>query len=894
MYLQRFVIITLLLFLIPCMLIAQVNKSTKGQDKFRSPYEDQTLSPTDNTHQLLPYNRWIDPAGIQIYFGNPELENHALDVALSPDQKWLAIEGRYEVVIVSAESRKIVASMPLSHCIKYQNVMNTFSGICWTQEGSRYHLFWSAVGNAPNSYVLKANWDGKVLSASDSYPFEALAPARSAIPNEVLVQKEGGRQFLYVVLNGNNSVVKMDLATKEKIWTTAVGVAPFAIAKANGKLYLTNWAGSIPGHNDANVGGVPWGSAKVDPNTGATREGTVTVLDPVTGAVLKEITVGLHPNDLIASHNQRFIYVANANSDEVCSISTTTDQITESISVRLSPEHNAYWGDSPNGLALAKDDQTLYVANGMDNALAVIELGQKSGSQSGEKCSHVKGFIPTGAYPGAISVSAENHLFVANIEAEGAKIPGPVKNSTKPSYTAHRMLASISVIPVPADDLLKAYTHRVEASSQFFRLALTAKLPRKQVEAVPVPDRIGEPSLFKHVLYIIKENRTYDQVLGDMKKGDGDADLTIFGQTVTPNSHQLCDQYLLLDNFYASGKCSAEGHQWTDASIVTDYVEKDVRAWIRSYPHVQQDALVYAPTGFIWDNALKNGKNVRIYGEASTPSYDRKHTWSSIYQGFMNHEKFEFTNHTTIQPVENLLSKNYPSYDDHKIPDILRAQTFIQELNDYEQMEGDQLPELMVMALPNDHTGGTRPGLPTPRAMVADNDLALGRIVEAVSKSRFWNNTVIFVTEDDSQDGWDHVSAYRTVGMVISPYSRTGAVVHTNYNQPSIVRTIEQILGLPPMNIMDATAMPMFDCFSAQADLSPYHSLGNQIPLDEMNPYLTALKGQALHFAEKSMEPQFDGIDSGNDDLFNRILWYAMKGKEKYPRRFSGKDDDDK
>jgi len=892
MYIKRLVICTLILFIIAGFLQAQPNKRTNEHDKYWSMYEDKTLSPTDSSPMLLPYNRWIDPAGIQIYFGNPDLENHALDVALSPDEKWLAIEGRYEVVIVSALSKKIVASMRMNDLIKNQNVMNTFSGIYWIQEGNNYQLFWGAVGNAPNSYVLEANWDGKNLSSNDSFPFEAVAPSRSAIPNEVLVQKEGNKQYLYVVLNGNNLVVKLDLATKEKIWSARVGVAPFGIAKANGKIYVTNWAGSNPDKSDINVAGIPWGTAKVDQETGATREGTVSVLDPVSGTLIKEIEVGLHPNDLIASHNEKFIFVSNANSDLVSSISTETDQVSESISVRLSPEKNSLWGDSPNGLAILKDDQTIYVANGMDNALTVVALGKKSNFKSAENKSQVKGFIPTGAYPGAISISNDNQLFVANIEGEGAKIPSQIKNSTKSSYNSHRMMASVSIIPVPSTDQLKVYTQKVEAASQFFRLALTSQMPRNPVEPLPVPERIGEPSLFKHVLYIIKENRTYDQVLGDMKKGDGDPNLTIFGQQITPNSHQLCDQYLLLDNFYASGKCSAEGHQWTDASIVTDYIEKDVLAWIRSYPHVQQDALVYAPTGFIWDNALKYGKKVRIYGEASTPVYDNKYTWTSIYKGFMNNEKFEFKNKTTIKPVENLLSENYPSYDDHKIPDILRAQTFIDELKGYEQMEGDQLPELMVMALPNDHTGGTRPGLPTPRAMVADNDLALGRIVEAITKSRFWNNTVIFVTEDDSQDGWDHVSAYRTVGMVISPYSRTGEVIHTNYNQPSIVRTIEQILSLPPMNIMDATAKPMFDCFSGKSDLSTYKSLENMIPLDEMNPPLFSLKGSALHFAEKSMEPQFDGIDTGNDELFNRILWTAMKGKEKYPKRFIGKEVD--
>ena len=887
------VIASIVLFLMCSFTIqAQPKKESKEQARHRGSYEDKTLSPTINPN-LLPYNRWIDPAGSQIYFGAPNLENHALDVALSPDEKWVAVEGRYEVVIMSPLTKKIVATLRLNDFIKNQNVMNTFSGICWIQEGDHYQLFWGAVGNSGNSFVLEALWDGKNLSGTGSFPFTAVKPAKSAIPNEVLVQKEGEKYYLYVVLNGNNSVVKLDLATKETIWTTPVGVAPFGITKANGKIYVTNWAGSIPDKNDLDVAGVPWGSAKVDPRTGATREGTVSVLDPETGKVLKEITLGLHPNDIIASADEKFVFVANANSDCVSSISTLTNEVSETISVRLSAENNSFWGDSPNGLGLSKDGRILYVANGMDNALSVIELGKKSGANSSEDVSEIEGFIPTGAYPGAVVVSGKNELFVANIEGEGAKIPSQAEGSMNVSYNSHKQMASVSIIQVPDEKQLKSYTKIVEQSNQLFRLALLEKMPRKSAKQVCVPERIGEPSIFKHVLYIIKENRTYDQILGDMKNGDGDSTLTIFGRKITPNTHALCDQYMLLDNFYVSGKCSAEGHQWTDASIVTDYIEKDVRAWIRSYPHVQEDALVYAPTGFIWDNAMKHGKKVRIYGEASTPQYDKQHTWTSIYQGFLKNQKFEFTNHTTIKPVEAILSPTYPSYDDHRIPDALRAQAFIDELKNYEQMDGDQLPELMVMALPNDHTGGTRPGLPTPRAMVADNDLALGRIIEALSKSRFWQNTVVFVTEDDSQSGWDHVSAYRTVGIVISPYSRTGEVMRTNYNQPSMVRTIEQILGLPPMNIMDATAKPMFDCFGLQSDLTPYQTIKNLIPLDEMNPPLSALKGTALHFAEKSMEPQFDGIDSGDDDLFNRILWYAMKGKVRYPKHLSGKDEDE-
>ena len=879
------------LLIVASSIFAQPTKKSKEQARYESAYDTQTLSPKDYS-DVLPNNRWIHLAGTQVYFGNPALENHALDVALSPDEKWVAVEGRYEVVVLSAETGNLVANLPLSGLIQGQNLMNTFSGICWLQEAGRYKLYWGAVGGKGVSFVVEATWDGKKLTGSDSYAFQTEAPAGNALVNEVLVQNESGKNYLYVVLNGINRVVKLDFATKSRLWTSPVGVAPFGIAKANGKIYVTNWAGAIPDKSDPNVAGVPWGSAKVDPQTGATREGTVSVLNPETGLVLKEITVGLHPNDIVASADGKTVFVANANSDCVSAISTLDDEVSEVIPVRLSAENNLFWGDSPNGLGLSKDGKTLYVANGMDNALAVVKLGKKAGVNTWANKSEVEGFVPTGAYPGAVIETGKNQLFVANIEGESAKIPNQADGSINVSYNSHKQTASVSVIPVPDQKQVKAFTKIVEQSNQLFRLALLEKMPRKNVAPVCVPERIGEPSVFKHVLYIIKENRTYDQILGDVKKGDGDSTLTLFGRKVTPNIHDLVNKYLLLDNFYVSGKCSAEGHQWTDASIATDYVEKDVRAWIRSYPHVQEDALVYAPTGFIWDNALKHGKNVRIYGEASTPEYDKQHTWTSIYQCFLNQKKFEFINHTTVKPVEAILSPTYPSYDDHQIPDVLRARTFIEELKNYEALEGDQLPELMVMALPNDHTGGTRPGLPTPRAMVADNDFALGQIIEAVTRSRFWANTVIFITEDDSQSGWDHVSAYRTVGMVISPYSRTGEVMHTNYNQPSMVRTIEQILGIPPMNIMDATAKPMFDCFGGKADLMPYQPIKNQIPLDEMNPPLSALKGAALRWAEKSMDPQFDGIDSGNDDLFNHILWYAMKEKARYPKRYSGKEED--
>ena len=842
---------------------------------------------------LMPYNRIVDPAGEQIYFGDPEFENHAMDCAISPDGKTLAIEGRNEIMFYDVESRRLIHGLIPGNLGHLSGAINTYSGIKWFQKGGKQYVVWSLVSQRTRSFVVVAYWDGEQAKIIKQHLFMPVAPSPVALPNEVEIIHEGSEDYFIVTLNGNNQVVKINSETGEINWTSPVGVAPYGVVAANGKLYVTNWAGGIPDESDPDVAGVPWGKAKVSAVNGSTREGTVSVLDPATGKVLNEIELGLHPNDIVKSPDENFVYVANANSDDVSVIDTREGKVSETISVRLMGNENPFWGSSPNGLAISRNGKTLYVANGMDNAIAVVNLGSKASSKGKTECSVVAGFIPTGAYPGALCVVG-GELFVANIEAEGARIANNALIPTgEPAYNAHRQMASVSRIYVPGKKMLASYSERVVKASQLFRISLTLEEAREGIAPVPVPARIGEPSVFKHVVYIIKENRTYDQILGDVPEGDGESTLCVFGEDVTPNTHKLVRQFMLLDNYYVSGKSSAEGHQWTDASIVTDNVEKNVMAWFRSYPHVQTDALVYSPTGFIWDNALKHGKSVRIYGEACIPVFSDSLNWTSIYSDFLNDRPFIFTNKTTIKPVEELLSPNYPGYDHHAIPDVLRAKTFVEELNEYEQMAGDQWPELSIIALPNDHTAGMYPGFPTPRAMVADNDLALGQIVEAITRSKFWENTVIFVTEDDSQSGWDHVSAYRTLGMVISPYSQSQTTLSTQYNQTSLVRTIEQILGLPPMNVMDATAMPMFDCFVSTPDNTSYSSVPNLIPLNEMNPELSTLKGKALYYAKKSMDPQFIHVDRGEDQLLNRIIWYALKGKESYPKKFSDGEEEE-
>ncbi len=857
-----------------------------------------TQQPVDTTW-TMPYNKILKPAGKLLFFGDSALENHALDVALSPDGKTLAVESRYSVVFVRTTDNKILYRLIMRKYDK-RNAMNTYSGITWLQDKGKQFVLWSS-----RNKLMEAQWDGNTAKIVKTYLFKPKTGVRASIPNEMVIRKENGKAVAYLVLNGNDEVVKLELGSGKIIWQQPVGLAPYGITSAAGKLYVSNWSGAVPPANDKQTAGIPWEKASVN-RFGAVSSGTVSVLDPQTGKTIKEIKTGLHPNAIITSPNHTFVYVANGNDDNISVISTKTNQVTETISVRLNRDKNPYFGDSPNGLALSSDGYRLYVANGMDDALAVVVLGRKAGGIDSIANSRVTGFIPTAAYPAGIALKDNKMLYVADIEGIGARLTvkkanrafrtfytGTLKKgrSTVGDFNSHRMLACISVIPVPDKEQLKTYTQNVKQNNRLKRLALLKLLPRKNMKPVPVPARIGEPSVFKHVIYVIKENRTYDQILGDIKKGNGDAALCTFGKKITPNAHKLVSNFVLLDNYKASGKCSAEGHVWTDASMVPDYIEKNVRAWFRSYTHVLYDAMAYPKTGFLWDDALDHGKSVRIYGEACKPVWKNGEKWADIYRNFRAGKTFHFKNITTIARVRGLLSKTYPGYDSHNIPDQLRAKAFIDELKAFEKMKGDAFPNLTIIALPDDHTAGTAPGFPTPRAMVADNDFALGQIVQAVSESRFWKNTVIFVTEDDSQSGWDHVSAYRTVGMVISPYSRQGKVVSTAYNQTSLIRTIEQILGLPPMNIMDASAKPMRDAFSGKPDFAPYKALKNNIPLDEMNPQLQALSGKQRRFALASAKMAKMGIDAGDDDLLNRIIWSSVKKSEPYPAKYAGKED---
>jgi hypothetical protein len=449
-------------------------------------------------------------------------------------------------------------------------------------------------------------------------------------------------------------------------------------------------------------------------------------------------------------------------------------------------------------------------------------------------------------------------------------------------------------VPVPTAKDLAAFTQKALADLRYPLLAQAKLPPRAGVAPRPVPERVGEPSLFKHVIYIIKENRTYDQVLGDITNANGDADLCVFGEHVTPNEHKLVREFTLLDNTYCSSILSADGHNWADTGLATDYLERSFAGWPRSYPagggEDSADALAYSPAGFIWDDALAHGKTFRDYGEYTTghshwtnPAGRKPFKFLDSYRDFTSgSNEITYVCEPDVESLRPYMRKDYPSWG-LDVPDQVRAAKFIEDLKRFEQ--AGTFPDFTIIWLPNDHTSGTKPGSPKPQAQVADNDLAIGKVVDAVSHSAFWKDTCIFGIEDDPQNGWDHVSGYRTTAYVISPYTKRHAVVDTQYNQTSLLRTMELILGLPPMNQFDATATPMFDCFTAAADLTPFDSVANEVPLDLMNSPAKKISDPLLRKdAYVSARLPLTLPDQCPEDVLNQIVWRAVKGSQaSYP-----------
>jgi YVTN family beta-propeller protein len=799
---------------------------------------------------LVPSNQILRPAGFQVY-----LPGRPVGLALTPDGKFLLVKNKSDLDLIRLNDRTVMQSLP------FEKSGASFTGICLSPDGS--HVY---VTDAEDRICVAERDKKNIMQWGDPIMLPGSPDGGSPVPGGVVINERGDK--LLVTLSRNNTLAVVDLAGKS-VTEIPVGIAPYGvILKSGTKAYVSNWGGRRPeqGEPTYNSSG---SQVLVDSETGVANSGSVSVVDLEKKAEVKSIRTGLHPSGIALSNDGNILYVACANSDIISVINTETDEVTDTISVHKKGE--MLFGSSPNELALSPDGKYLYVANGTDNAVCVIETGPPA---------KINGFIPTGWYPGSIILNKTGKImYVANTKGTGSRNQLP----NRKGYNSHDHQGSVSIIPVPGNRELEKMTETVEQNNTWAEMSKAKYAASGSRKKVPVPVSPDQTSVFKHVVYIIKENRTYDQVFGDMPQGDGDTNLVQFGREVTPNHHLLAETFGLLDNFYCSGVLSADGHQWTDEAYVTDYLEKSFGDFTRSYPYDGDDALAYSATGFIWDNVLRHGLTFRDYGEFVNAVIEPKGSgFIDIYKDFT-----EGTNRIKIEATANLetlkpyLCKTFIGFP-NTVSDVYRASEFIKELKEFER--NSNFPNFIIMLLPNDHTSGTRPGMPRPRSAVADNDLALGQIVEAISGSKFWKETCILVTEDDPQAGLDHVDGHRTVGLVISPYSKKGQVVSTYYSQINMVRTIENILGLPPMNQLDRTAEPMVDCFTTKPDFTPYKALKNNIPLDDLNPELVSLSGDELYWAVKSLEQDLDDIDRIDEDVFNRIIWHAVKGYDRpYP-----------
>jgi YVTN family beta-propeller protein len=775
------------------------------------------VGPQANGTGVTPNGWFLSPAGKQLTLGD-----FPLGGAVSPDQKYLVVsndgQGTQSLQVVDIALQKVVQTIP------YKSPETLFLGVVFSPDGKK--LYASASGN---DKIRVFNFDNGTLT--EQAPINMKAQNNTMFyPQGISISSDG--KYLYTANNLNNSVSCIDLATGQIQKTTTVGKDPYTalLSHDGNKVYVSNWG-----------------------------ESSITVLNAKDLTVEKTITVGLHPNALAENPVNGMIYAANADSDEISVIDPQRQEAVQTIS--LAPFRNAPSGSTPNALTVSPDGKTLYVANAGNNDIAVVDLENKGKDPE----ANVKGLIPTAWYPtGVYLTNGGKQLMVLNAKGLGA---GP---NAQHQYVGNMMQGTMSFIDVP-EQQLKKYTKQVEENNKVYATKSNNWLgmltgtennnnnsssDSNESSGSPIPRFAGQESPIKHIIYVIKENRTYDQVFGDLGKGNGDPSLTQFGQKITPNLHKLANQFVTLDNFYADGEVSEQGHPWVTQAISNDYSEKN---WLQHYSGRKNGGdgdATKTSKGYLWNNALKSGVSFRDYGEAV--NYDNKTHISSPSDPGMG----------------NNIDAQFPGWD-FNVSDVQRVDEWAKEFKQFEQ--NNNLPQLEMVYLPNDHTEGTRTGHPTPQAYVAQNDYAVGKLVETLSHSMYWKDTAIFITEDDAQDGADHVDGHRMEGLVISAYTQKGGVVDsTLYDQMSMYRTMEMILGLKPMTQFDASAVPMLNTFTNHPNFAPFSAEQPTYPLDTKN-------GQNAPMAAESKQLDFSQPDSADHDKLNRAVWQATKGEQPYP-----------
>lgn len=753
----------------------------------------------------------LEPAGRQI-----PLDTLPMATALSPDRKYLVVlNGGFKppsLTVIETASGRVLGSTP---------VEDGWLGLTFSPRGDRVY-----VGGGSRAAVFEFAFASGALQPARTFPVVAADKRTDRdFIGDVALSPDG--RLLYAADLYRDSIVVINPQSGTVIDRFKTGRRPYRILfHPDGKsFFVTHWT-----------------------------DGSLGQYDTATGGSLATVRIGAHPTDIVFANGapesageapgyvaRLFVAAANTNNIYAVGVSASKElSVIESINVAMTPRHPL--GMTPSALALAPDGKRLYVACSDANAAAVVDIS--------EERSQVEGFIPTGWYPTAVRALSSGTLVVLN--GKGVRSfpnpngPNPTKtpNSNGPGYVARLQTGTASWIDPFTDDQLAKWTQTAISNSPYRDADLDQTSPLPAIE---------------HVIYIVKENRTYDQVLGDMKEGNGDASLVLFGENVTPNHHKLAREFVLLDNFYVNADVSAEGHHWSTAAIANDYV---VKLWPSQYAGRRklydfegQEPTATPPAGYLWTNAVAAGLSIRNFG------YWVENTAKIAPAGADQVER-------VLDPVlMKYTNRQFRSFDTN-YPDVERAKVFLNELAEDEK--SGSMPRLMIMRLGNDHTSGTRPGAIAPLSAVADNDAALGMIVEGVSHSRFWPSTAVFVLEDDAQNGPDHVDSHRSPVFVISPFVKRHRVDSTLYNTASVLRTMEFLLGLHPMTHFDAGARPMTSVFQSGPDTTPYVAEKPRIPLDQRN---AANAPGAL----ASARMDFDEADEIDDDELNAILWRAIR-----------------
>ncbi len=766
----------------------------------------QTLTEIESQRVSLPNGWQLTPVGKIVPLGDLPL-----NIAISPDRKLAAVtnngQSDQSIELIDIKKGKVIQTLPIK---------KAWLGLAFSDDGKSIY---ASGGN--DNIIIRYAVSKKQMVAADTIRIGKPWPERISIAGLAV---DDSKQRLYVVTKENNSLYVIDTKAKKVISQHPLGGEGYTciLSPDRRTLYASCW--------------------------GCDR---IVIFDTEGQKITGSITVGDNPNDMCITRSGQFLFVANANDNNVSVISTGEMKVIETLNTALYPD--APSGSTTNSLALSRDEKTLFIANADNNCLAVFDVSIPGESKG-------KGFIPTAWYPSCVRV-AKNRILVSNGKGMTSLAnpygPNPVRRgeevvyqeggqeqTIKVQYIGGLFRGTMSIINVPDESQMGIYSKAVYNNTPYTK---TKELASDGVAGNPIPQKVGDPSAIKYVFYIIKENRTYDQVLGDIPEGNGDPNLALFGEKISPNHHAIAREFVLLDNFYVNGEVSADGHNWTMGGYATDYLEKN---WPTSYGGRGGD---YPGEGgkaiannklFFWDLCKRSGVSYRTYGE------------------------FVGDGGPSLAVLKDNYCKNFTPWV-QSVRDTVR---FRQWKHDFDSLLAiNAVPRFNTIRLINDHTEGLSLNKPTPFAHMADNDLALGMLIDYLSHSPLWKESVVISVEDDAQNGPDHVDAHRSVALIAGGFVKQGYVDHTPYTTTSLLRTMELILGLPPMTQYDAAANSLWRCFNSTPDHPPYKARPNQVDLNEKNTGQN--KWQAL-----SETFDFSVEDRVNDFQFNEVIWRAVKG----------------